>query len=387
MTKILMLLGILLMAGIASADSYIYGNGQRLVKVNESGVFYFHSDHLGSTSVITNSKGEVVEEQINLPFGEPISGSERYGFTGKELDSDLGLNYFGARYYSPETGRFLNVDPALQDFSSYVYTGNNPLIRIDPDGNEWRYEDWKAVGLPGAKDGVGRIGFMVSFVNPAGDIVETLTEKHSIPAYVVLVGLSLAPGPVSPFKKAGKTIKPVVKKAFFFFAGHSRRFKIVKQMMNLYNKGFKTSVTNVWLATWVYANGDKVIEGKNVAKVLQMHVDEITDVYAKIPFKKLKGKEFKPLFEIKDLLPQLQDDVKILLQSSDPKQLQKSAEKIGELCQEIGVHADEYRRIRYDLIKALPPEYDDALEKAYKKMMPNKFHYKGETPIQQIKAE
>jgi len=60
------------MAGIVSAEgtSYVYANGQRLAKVNESGVFYIHSDNLGSTSAVTNSKGEVVEEQVN--FGEPV---------------------------------------------------------------------------------------------------------------------------------------------------------------------------------------------------------------------------------------------------------------------------------------------------------------------------
>jgi len=79
---------VLMLMGIASAGgtSYVYANGQRIAKVNESGVYYYHPDHLGSTSAITDSDGEVVEEQVNLPFGEPISGSEKYGFTGKEHD-------------------------------------------------------------------------------------------------------------------------------------------------------------------------------------------------------------------------------------------------------------------------------------------------------------
>jgi len=148
MNRILILAGILvllLLIGIASAEggtSYVYGaNGQRIAKINETGVFYTHSDNLGSTSAITNSKGEVIEEQLNLPFGEPVSGDERYGFTGKEQDGN-GLQYFGARYYSPETGRFISVDPELEYFSPYLYVGNNPLTRVDPDGRKSKPIPW-----------------------------------------------------------------------------------------------------------------------------------------------------------------------------------------------------------------------------------------------------
>jgi len=129
----------LLLVGIASASrtSYVHANGQTIAKINDTGVYYYHPDNVGSTSAMTNNQGEVIEEQTNLPFGELISGSERYDFTGKELD-DTGLQYFGARYYLPLTGRFLAIDPALQDFSSYAYAGNNPLTRVDPNGTLWK---------------------------------------------------------------------------------------------------------------------------------------------------------------------------------------------------------------------------------------------------------
>jgi len=117
----------------AGSTSYVQANGQTVAKINESGIYYIHSDHLGSTSVVTNEAGDLVEDQVNLPFGEVVSGNEKYGFTGKEQD-ETGLQYFGARYYSPNSGRFLNPDPALQDFSSYGYAGGNPVNRVDPDG-------------------------------------------------------------------------------------------------------------------------------------------------------------------------------------------------------------------------------------------------------------
>jgi len=132
------LVGILawvLMAGIASGGtSYVQANGQTIAKINDSGVFYYHPDHLGSTSALTDREGNVVEEQVNLPFGELLTGEEKYGFTGKELD-ETNLQYFGARYYNPNSGRFLNSDPARDGMSWYSYVANNPLRYIDPTGN------------------------------------------------------------------------------------------------------------------------------------------------------------------------------------------------------------------------------------------------------------
>jgi len=146
--KFFLMTGIqMLLLSSASATSYVHANEQLLAKVNDSGVYYHHPDHLGSTSAVTNGAGDLVEEQVNLPFGQLLTGEERYGFTGKELD-ETELNYFGARYYSPLTGRFLTVDPALQDFSSYAYAGGNPLTRVDPDGRKFKAQMIKDPSIP-----------------------------------------------------------------------------------------------------------------------------------------------------------------------------------------------------------------------------------------------
>jgi len=128
------ILALSLMIGIASAGtSYIHANGQLIAKINETGnITYYHSDNIGSTSAVTNEAGEAVEQK-NLPFGELLEGSEKYGFTSKERD-ETGLNYFGARHYSPLTGRFLTADPAKDGLNWYSYVNNNPLVSIDPDG-------------------------------------------------------------------------------------------------------------------------------------------------------------------------------------------------------------------------------------------------------------
>jgi len=130
---------LLLLAGIASAGStsYIHGSdGQLLAQINETNITYYHSDHLGSSSAMTNEGGAVIFSAEYLPFGEQFSGSglEKYQFIGKGFDSDLSLNYFGMRYYSPATGRFISIDPFLEDFSPYPYAGNNPLNTVDPTG-------------------------------------------------------------------------------------------------------------------------------------------------------------------------------------------------------------------------------------------------------------
>jgi len=132
---ILLLCHILFLAGIVSADSYVYANGQTIAKINESGVFYYHSDNIGSTSAITDQDGAVVEEQKNLPFGEIISGDEKYGFTSKEHD-ETGMQYFGLRFYNPTIGRFITVDPVKDGVNWYGYARNNPLKFIDPTGGK-----------------------------------------------------------------------------------------------------------------------------------------------------------------------------------------------------------------------------------------------------------
>ena len=70
----------------------------------------------------------------------------RQQFTGKERDNETGLDYFGARYYSPAQGRFTSVDPKNasadpadpQSWNGYAYARNNPLKYVDPDGRKYR---------------------------------------------------------------------------------------------------------------------------------------------------------------------------------------------------------------------------------------------------------
>jgi RHS repeat-associated protein len=111
-------------------------------------VHYYFSDHLGTHSLITDANGTMPpqEESDYFPYGGeiPVSGSDpnHYKFTGKERDSESGMDNFGARYDSSTMGRFMTPDPLLnsgqpsnpQTWNRYAYTLNNPLSIVDPTG-------------------------------------------------------------------------------------------------------------------------------------------------------------------------------------------------------------------------------------------------------------
>ncbi len=105
--------------------------------------FYYYPDHLGSTSVVVNETGAVVEETTYEPFGKVASGgSDRFLYTGKELDTGTGLEYYGARYYDPsKASQFVQPDSVIadpynpQNLNRYSYVLNNPYKYTDPTGN------------------------------------------------------------------------------------------------------------------------------------------------------------------------------------------------------------------------------------------------------------
>ena len=101
---------------------------------------YNLSDHLGSSCIQLDTSGTTVSLEEYYPFGETSFGSyakKRYRFCGKEKDEESGLYYYGMRYYSPWTCRFINVDPLAGKYPNktpYHYCSNNPINRTDPTG-------------------------------------------------------------------------------------------------------------------------------------------------------------------------------------------------------------------------------------------------------------
>ncbi len=132
--------------------------------------YYYHADHLGSAQLITDYKGDEYERIEYTPYGElwiekVQSGCETlpYRFTGKEMDDETGLYYYGARYLDSKYSHWISPDPALSSYlpqapvnddakknnqnlpgnggvfntvnmQLYHYAGNNPVKYTDPDG-------------------------------------------------------------------------------------------------------------------------------------------------------------------------------------------------------------------------------------------------------------
>ena len=131
--------------------SNVYAAGQLLATYDPigSGLHFHIADPLGNRRVQVSSLGTVDLICANLPFGDNLScagpgaDSTEHHFTGKERDTESGLDYFGARYYGSTMGRFSSLDDDSgqhadqpQSWNLYSYVQNNPLTNTDPDGHD-----------------------------------------------------------------------------------------------------------------------------------------------------------------------------------------------------------------------------------------------------------
>jgi RHS repeat-associated protein len=116
---------------------------------NPEPTFYYHTDHLGSSSYLTDDAGNITQTLNYLPYGETWVDIQTFNmidynlgvylFNGKEKDQETGYNYFGARYYDDERISWLSVDPLSDKYPSispYNYCMWNPVKYIDPNGEE-----------------------------------------------------------------------------------------------------------------------------------------------------------------------------------------------------------------------------------------------------------
>ena len=145
--------------GTVTHVMYIPGEGEPVAQVTQvaggtPSLEYFHTDHLGTPDVITQSGGTATRMKFD-PFGSrlapdslasapmstpPPLASVTKGFTGHEEDDDLGLINMGGRIYDPLIARFLTADPIVgkpeksQHLNRYSYALNSPLMKVDPTG-------------------------------------------------------------------------------------------------------------------------------------------------------------------------------------------------------------------------------------------------------------
>ena len=118
----------------------------------EPALYYYHPDHLGSATWITDSVGNPAQFLQYLPYGElwknqkPMGYDERYKYTGKERDVETGYDYFGARHYTSSLSGWLSPDPLMDKYpriSPYAYCNWNPITFVDPDGRDTLHFDAK----------------------------------------------------------------------------------------------------------------------------------------------------------------------------------------------------------------------------------------------------
>lgn len=114
--------------------------------IPETGVLFFHQDHSQSTSLTTDAAGNESGRTTYTPYGKIYeqSGADNYRakYGGKELEKEIGLYYYNARYYDPGLGRFISADSHLggshlrsDAFNRYAYAFNNPVNYVDPSGH------------------------------------------------------------------------------------------------------------------------------------------------------------------------------------------------------------------------------------------------------------
>ncbi len=123
-------------------NDYVFAGNLRITRATGSSLFYYHTDALGSTRLVTSSTKTVVFSDNYQPYGQDngSTGSETYRFTGKPYSSATGFYYELERWYDASTGRFVSRDPlpgdapSPQSLNGYAYVRNLPTVLRDPTG-------------------------------------------------------------------------------------------------------------------------------------------------------------------------------------------------------------------------------------------------------------
>ncbi|WP_213807872.1 RHS repeat-associated core domain-containing protein [Granulicella sp. dw_53] len=148
--------------GPGAAESNVSVITEKVTDPSFLNTAYFHGDQVGSAQVMTDAAGWPIFSTKYYPFGvegamqpqtTPGTGNA-YKFTGQERDSESQLDYFGARYYNFNLGRFMSPDTPFvdqnagdpQSWNLYSYGRNNPLSNVDPDGQDCIYASGNGAG-------------------------------------------------------------------------------------------------------------------------------------------------------------------------------------------------------------------------------------------------
>jgi RHS repeat-associated protein len=147
----------------------IYAGGRAIAQVTKvdgtstPNIQYLHDDALGSINAVSDTAGTVSTRRSYEPFGkDPNPTTETpIGFTGQEMEDDIGLINMHGRMYDPTLGQFTSADPIMQQpysqgLNRFAYVNNSPLNYVDPSGfaSECRGRCSKAWGGGGVGYGI-----------------------------------------------------------------------------------------------------------------------------------------------------------------------------------------------------------------------------------------
>ncbi len=131
--------------GSGSVSDYLYANGMILASINASTIDYYHEDALGIVRLVSSSAETTLFSTDYRPYGPAYGawgGSEAFEYTGKPTDVASGLDYSGARWYDPASGRFMTEDTSTYNvlalpltLNEYVYADDNPMSLADVSGH------------------------------------------------------------------------------------------------------------------------------------------------------------------------------------------------------------------------------------------------------------
>ena len=143
---------------------FIFAGNLRVAQIKNGVTHFFHKDHLGSSTVMSNDTGTTLETTEYLPYGGQRShtgtDTSNYKFTDQELDPESGLYNYNARLYDPIIGKFVTADTIVPDPSNpqtlnrYSYCINNPLLYTDPSGHWFGIDDLVAAVVGAVIGGV-----------------------------------------------------------------------------------------------------------------------------------------------------------------------------------------------------------------------------------------
>ncbi|GAA1717743.1 RHS repeat-associated core domain-containing protein [Kribbella yunnanensis] len=259
-----------------------YEFGGKTVAVRTKGQLYWlGADHHGtSTTAIADNATQTVQRRREDPYGNqrgtaPASWPGQRGFVGGTNDPTTGLVHLGAREYDPTIGKFISVDPQLdntdpQSLNAYVYGNNNPITFSDPDGMSWFSSIVESIKTVATTVTNRVVETVKETVNVASTVVnwvkDTATQTFEAIKYVVT-------HPVEVIKKIEKTVKTVVKTAIKVAVKVAKKVnEIRKDPIGSIKKAAKAVVKTavavahgvkaaaVKAAKWVYENRKMILQ-------------------------------------------------------------------------------------------------------------------------------